>query len=162
MKRPFEIGDRVRVYGDWPNVPIHLAFTGEVIEANKGQAAKYPGFIEVKVDGHPGLSIMVHPKQCRRLRPKPKPEKKEARRVWTTERSMSDIDKGRMSLFWNHQPALNDEVEFREVLPGEVVVTRETLAKAIQEYWQTPSDEPHTWAVCAREVAKALGLGVKP
>lgn len=80
--------------------------------------------------------------------------KKEARRAWTA--SISDIDKGRMSLFWNHQPALNDEVEFREVLPGEVVVTRETLAKA----WEEMVDKP--MPIQFDFLAKSLGLEVKP
>lgn len=160
MKRDFKIGDRVRVKGSsvggFGAHNLKGSVVGDCVNPD-------PEFRDVYVKGHGRFTFHV----CQLVRlnpPKPKPEKKEARRVWTTERSMSDIDKGRMSLFWNHQPALNDEVEFREVLPGEVVVTRETLAKA----WNADGSVNEAVGCYAsnsekfKVFLKALGLEVKP
>ena len=164
MKRPFQIGDKVKV------LSFPFRRFGEVVQIYDGAYGVLK--IRLKRKSMEQLDIEyldAFPQQCRHLKPKPNKActrshphdgpcmgKKEARRVWTTERSMSDIDKGRMSLFWNHQPALNDEVEFREVLPGEVVVTRETLAKA----WEEMVDKP--MPIQFDFLAKSLGLEVKP
>lgn len=167
MKREFKVGDRVSVEGHliqrsaW-KATLYSRFKAKVI---RGPSQHTPS-IYVEFDLPHGNSkgpYEVFPSQCRRL--KPKPVKKEARRVWTTERSMSDIDKGRMSLFWNHQPALNDEVEFREVLPGDVVVTRETLAKAWDKHvaFGDLNVNEAARSFVFKSLAKALGLPeVKP
>lgn len=66
MKRPFEIGDRVRVY------------EGQVSFRANVELVQFDGLLQVKaVDADADLpTVTVHPKQCRRLRTKPKPEKK--------------------------------------------------------------------------------------
>lgn len=151
MKRPFEIGDRVRV------LSFPFRRIGEVVQIYDGSHGVLKIRLKRKSMEQVNVEYLdVFPEQCRLLKPpKPKPEKKEARRVWLG----TDVESGKVGVStFSYRMQNPGDKEFREVLPGEIVVTRETLAKAIQEYWQTPSDEPHTWAVCAREVAKALGL----
>lgn len=179
MKRPFEVGDRVRVYGNPPAV----ADEESIAEGTVEEVTREDRNISVRYD-RSGKLWHVYPQQCRRLKPKTNKDctrshphdgpcmgaKKEARRVWLYDLANEPESVNSIASAYTvagpapkvcavpQRPINTAYTEFREVLPGEAVVTRETLAKAIQEYWQTPSDEPHTWAVCAREVAKALGL----
>jgi hypothetical protein len=74
MKRPFETGDRVNVYGGPnPGWGVGGAWLGTVydlaVKTNWGNG------ISVKSD-YDGCGYVVHPKQCYRLVKKPK------RRVW--------------------------------------------------------------------------------
>ncbi len=76
MKKPFAVGDRVRVYGhkafDWKD-------TIATVVTRHGDTLSDPDFIEVRTG--PGLRVLVHPKQCRRLVPKKKKWEWRYRRV---------------------------------------------------------------------------------
>ena len=99
------------------------------------------------------------PQQCRRLKPKPK-VKKEARTVWVTFRNSAGDECCDDVFMIRTEP---DAIEFREVLPGEVVVTRETLAKAYRDAWsQIPLNEDTSNETMISLIAKALGLEGKP
>lgn len=126
--KEFKVGDRVRVYGhkgdgDW------MPLTGTV-EDPSGDQADCGMNLAIKLKD--GSTLYAHPKQCRRLKPKPKAEKKEARRVWF----MCDAfcgDVKRATAYLEKQPHSFTR-EFREVLPGEVVVDRGKVAKAWDEF----------------------------
>jgi hypothetical protein len=74
MKKPFQVGDRVAVYGHERG---KLRQCGTV-EGMKGEEPiSFPDTIKVRI--HPGCALYCHPKQCRRLVKKPR------RRVWIEE-----------------------------------------------------------------------------
>lgn len=59
MKKPFQVGDRVRVYGHYT--------LSDGSEATVTQV--YDTMIDLKITGSAEL-FLAHPKQCRRLKPK--------------------------------------------------------------------------------------------
>lgn len=138
MKREFKIGDRVRVYRSPEPV-----FDAEIVSVHED------GRFNVKGEH---VFTSAYPQQCRRLKPsKPKPEKKEARRVWLG----TDVESGKVGVStFSYRMQNPGDKEFREVLENEVVVTRETLAKAFKSIG--------TFRPTPKLIAAALGLEVKP
>lgn len=136
-KREFKVGEKVRIYGhksaDW--MPI----VGTVTTAERGGITD--DGMNLAVDcGVRGI-FFAHPKQCRRIKPKPEPvpeNKPEARRVWLYDGGVRelDTDKSTASTFakkvmaTRYKPENDKYLEFREVLPGEVVVTQKDMADA--------------------------------
>lgn len=144
----FQFGDRVRVYDRAES------YCAELIEVGNDRGRDY---LKVKrqVGDMVNLNI-VHPKQCRKLKPKPEPVKKEARRAHLSI-NQSDVLVGAQLLpatraSIGHFYTDNDLVEFREVLKGEAVVTRESLEKA----WDYLGWRAET--IGFEKVCKALGL----
>lgn len=135
--REFKPGDRVRVYH------LQMAFRSDVKDVS------HVGHLQVwnDFDSH---HMWVSPKQCRRLKPKSK-VKKEARRVWLG----TDVESGKVGVStFSYRMQNPGDKEFREVLENEVVVTRETLAKAFKSIG--------TFRPTPKLIAAALGLEVKP
>lgn len=153
----FEVGDRVRVYGA---LGAGSSFCGKIVAV--GPTGKL-------VTVQSGTTEMnVCPQQCRRLKPKPKPkpEKKEARRVWVHPNGIVELDNMTATSIYvtkNDRTKNTSWVPFRECLPNEVVVTRETLAKAYRDAWsQIPLNEDTSNETMISLIAKALGLEGKP
>lgn len=124
MKKPFEVGERVRVYGA---IGVGSSFCGNIVAVGPA------GSIVTVQNGTEEFNVCRQ--QCRRLKPKKK-KPVEARRVWVNK----IIQKYK---FYepnvNHERGLglqSDWVEFREVLPGETIVTREKLAAAWNPAWK--------------------------
>jgi hypothetical protein len=81
MKKPFQVGDRVAVYGHggigWKR------WTGRVLDPTKGAEILGPDFIRVEIEKLNEV-VHAHEKQCRRLVKKPR------RRVWLGEDDMKE------------------------------------------------------------------------
>lgn len=112
MKKPFQVGDRVAVYGLMERYATPGAIntvscrTACTVENMDGLLA---GVILVK---HEGCTYMVNPKQCRRLRPKKR------RRVWVSEANVGHVmaaKYGETVHIWNTAPSFDGVVEFVEV-----------------------------------------------
>ncbi len=97
MKRPFQVGDRVVVYGV---LGIHPCDPSEVLYANSGYRGQVTSRFEanpvtVRLDGYgiipAGHLVEIHPKQCRRL-------KKARRRVWINSYPDGSLGNTNMSL----------------------------------------------------------------
>lgn len=67
MKKPFEVGERVRVYGHVARMgDTSRPFVGEVVAPNESDALAKVGFLLVE-DLKYRQGYWCHPKQCRRL-----------------------------------------------------------------------------------------------
>lgn len=159
MKRPLEVGDRVRVKrgGRFPftGTISHVApSSGKDLKGNYREAG-----IFVIEDGclsnHDESPF--HPRQCVRLKPKPTSEKREARWVWVQPACEENA--------WEIQATHSDPddptyIVYREVLPGEVPITKEKLAGAmagLAKYFEGEAEMD-----CFEgDLAKALGLEAK-
>lgn len=79
MKEPFKVGDRVAVYGPDSSGERHEfagcmdGYRGTVTDVNPTVI----NGIKVRMDKYGSPTLYMHPKQCRRLRPKRK-----AREIW--------------------------------------------------------------------------------
>jgi len=100
MKRPFEVGDRVRVYRNYPNID-----TGEIIHFYDDGAISYRHEIDLK-------EYIAYPKQCRRLIPKKR------RSVWVFHRCLELKGEQCECIHVNHNPrATENWTEFVERKP---------------------------------------------
>lgn len=159
MKKPFEVNDRVRVYGHRGNE--WRPFVGSITSVKSGDEDGLS--LAVLKDGK-AQPFLCHPKQCRRLKPKPRPEKKGARKVWIAETDLKAATGHCVHPNEDTFPAqfslgkiVEDDIEFREVLPGEVVVTRDSF-RASWIRFCTENNLSTYDLLCMENVAKALGL----
>lgn len=113
----FEVGDRVALYVDCARLTGVLSMA-----TNKG--------CNVKTDC--GRNYPAHPKQLRRLKPKP-PQAEKAREWWIEKSESYDgkvYDTDPRTWKAHGRTRLDLIKHVREVIPGEVSVSREKLAKA--------------------------------
>ncbi len=110
MKTNFKVGDRVAVYGldrNLENARVTATIT-QILDSGQVYTDRE--------NLYPFDATMVHPKQCRKLKHKPKP-----RRVWIT------LDGLRKDYVYTHSdvyitdPKLPGFVEFVEALPSQQV-----------------------------------------
>jgi hypothetical protein len=119
----FKVGERVRVYGNWKPTVCEI------------KDIRASGMLSTDECG------LVHPKQCRRLKPKAKPAKKEARRLVVSFNQSGKVaavcrpfeKTAHLGEFYSD----NDVFDFIELLPGHTLVNREMLAKAWSETFMT-------------------------
>lgn len=135
QSKSFAVGDRVKVHRGG-----RAPFKGKV-EAVTGVTS-----IQIIEDGFYSVhdDSPFHPRQLVRLKVKPKAKswctrshphdgqcnKKEPRRVWTTEDGITELKKCRMALFWDHEPVLPKQVQFVECLLGHALISKGKLAEA--------------------------------
>lgn len=139
LQNKFSVGDRVAVYevNRWGREVMRItefSSDGEI----------------VYLSGSWG-NVAVHPKQLRRLKAKAKPVRKPPQEIWLRFTDKGIIEGNKHTLY---------SVKFREVLPGEVFVTRESLAKAWDEIESIGSNAAayrHMFSV----LSEALGLEEK-
>lgn len=147
--REFKIGDRIVFY------QTGTRFKGTVSNI------EIPNELIIKSDDPGGIIYVVHAKQGRHLRVKPKPERKEARRVWIPPDSLGCLNRSiadGSNVYVRTRTTVHPDIEFREVLLNEVVVTREILAKAWDsEARKTGVADTHV-SILFPLLCKALGL----
>lgn len=104
----FKVGDRVSVYGNYNDDRRGLWYA----RGNRATvvATNYSDEIEIRLDtGNPrpdSATITVHPKQCRKLKPKKKP-----RSLWVS----SNSNLSRPFVGATTVRVQDDDIEFREV-----------------------------------------------
>lgn len=118
----WKVGDRVAVYNWTRKVGTIAEMCNESV------------YVRFSIDS----GTWFHPKQLRRLKPKP-PQAERATEFWIYEGSIAGImyEYGPVQILWANSKKLK-VTHVREVLPGSVVVTRESLKKiwpAQLEYW---------------------------
>lgn len=131
MKKQFEVGDRVRVYG---GIFAKAYSTYKFVRAFDAEIQKVCDAEELAIIGDNDEEYLCHPKQCRRLKPKAKPVKKEPRRLIASFNRLDQLvgigrplaKEATLGKFYSD----NDCVDFIEFPPGHVLVSRERLAKA--------------------------------
>ncbi len=136
MKKQFEVGDRVRVYGTSDG---EANFSYGAVAITLEAESKNRMLVQFQNGGRE--KVLVHPKQCRRLKPKPKPEVKEARRVFVFLPSNADrgLALGNEQAVMDAQFSFKEVFQCREVLPTDIVTSEEGLAKAWDEFVQCPT-----------------------
>lgn len=142
--RPLQVGERVRVYDTYVQV-------GEIDAINTS------GNIRIKSG-----SAWYHPKQCRRLKPRPKPQERVRAERWVVTRtdglrigypSKSQADGDTLGMACRH---------FVELRPAEVVVSRDDLAKAWDEMQLSLGVvDPHHQSSLFNYLCRVLELGAK-
>ncbi len=125
MKRPFEVGDRVRVYGREWGPGAFNGITGPVTKISND------GLLTVSTRD---MIYVCHPKQCRRLKPKPKVQAKGARKVWVGYTTAIGIDEFPDEVFAIN-PCNRRAYPFIEILPGQIITSETGLAKAIADFF---------------------------
>ena len=106
MKRPFQVGERVRVYVVFGNVPF--SGSGKVETVDQPENTVWV----LLDDGTSSGSILVHHKQCRRL------VKRKRRSVWVDKEWLDGKTVSCSVEFKRPTKHLEDYVEFREVAKG--------------------------------------------
>lgn len=153
MRKPFEVGERVRVYGANTS---SLKITGEITGF-----FRRPNYVWVRYNS--STSKTYHIKQLRRLKPraKPAPTVEKRREVWITALKMIYLENGQdceVINVWGMKPEkYPDAHHFVELKPGEAIVSREALAKA----WKSVFTGAPLDSVAFIKISKALGLGEK-
>lgn len=141
-KFKWKVGDRVAVYNDAARE------TGKIRQIFKAS-------IDVTLGS--GCFGNYHPKQLRRLKPRPK-EPAGAREFWI----LDGPEKGTYPTCYRSEPIWGGKtdptvVHVIEKLPNTVTVSREDLAKA----WDIQGNTPHEISILFEGVCKALGLKEK-
>lgn len=167
--RQLQVGDRVRVYGYGPDMSMK-PICGEIHRDTMGE------FIKVKTDRKSWAQesveyLWAHPKQCRRLKPRAKPERKELRRVWIRRDHLNKIlaIKNNTDCFPAkaspvQRPSQHGyDLEFTETPPGSVVVDREGLERAAETYREQVHGSEYGGSLpdFIQFLAKAIGLPEK-
>lgn len=154
MKK-FKEGDRVRMKG---YAPIQDQTDIGTVHNEKGTVEKvlYGGArIHVRADtGY--LALNLFPDLCRHLKPRPKkPDaKKELRKVWVKRVSVVAAKQvGAVAEFIHAEKQPGDYIEFTELPPGSVVISREDIERIFHE---SGAEMMNCDAVC-----KELGLPEK-
>lgn len=157
----FAVGDRVSCYGN----PECGTFYGPTIEGDYGTVVDLDpvGWVGVNLDSNYGKDkFHFHPKQLRRLKPKPKAEVKVPRewKMLYQPRDPQGIVSIHICREWYVEGPLPEPLKtfsVREVIPGSVSVTREQLAKA----WDTLKHPlTRSGSSCVfKSLCKAVGLG---
>lgn len=133
MKKPFEVGERVRVYRGGRK-PFAGTVTNAPAFGNEAVGVTEDGFYSAH-DESP-----FHPRQLIRLKPRQKKKQVEGRVFWVSERNVTDAIKeieNEKEVAWasvvfdaSFEKEAEGEVCLREILPGEVVINKEKLAAA--------------------------------
>lgn len=164
MKKPFEVGDRVRVYGHVMRKSIWFASFWHGEKATVLDVSNSGLTLKVKVRGMKPAVFEVASGQCKLRRFKPRPQKEREARIASVNITPLHEVRGCAVSGNGYQNRLgefyvdNDTVTFREVLPGESVITREKLAAAWDSVCHTKHNDPESWFP---DFAKALGLEAK-
>lgn len=161
--RPLQVGERVRVYGNLKGGKEANGITATVAE-NSVEFGPGPGWITVAFteDGVP-FTKHVHPRQCVRLikKPRPKPQERVGfrRHKWLNVFADSEyfLDSADEAKKWADSRNFIRTVHLVELAPGEVVVSRDDLAKA----WGEAFGAGNVFKDALPEFLKALGLGAK-
>jgi hypothetical protein len=132
MKKPIELGDRVKVFSHYGDYKGTVCATG-VISENRYRRAE--GLIRVRTDL--GEEWTAHPRQCARLKPRPKRDRIRARVAFCeADRALVKclvFDRLGQQLFEKHTMRAGvtpDGACLSEIRQGEVIVSRDALAKA--------------------------------
>lgn len=135
MNKPLAVGDRVRVYG-------HLGpFEAMVIGVDETVNSRYGAVTGmVRVQNEDGQIWFQHPKQCRRLKAKPKdPERVERREWWV---NIQDGLAGKAEVFYRHKnkadamkaqfyPKCIPQYRLVEIHSGEMIINPNEVANKI-------------------------------
>ncbi len=161
MKKQFVAGDKIKVvghaldiHGDWQS-SYWVPAPAKVLSVTNGGST-----LQIKTRGQK-KTLVVASGQCklRRFKPKPKPVKKGARRVWLSGLPNTG-DYGVCGVA--PKKAHAGCAEFIELLPGFALVSREILEKAIKiadsKYPGALAAGP-VWAI---DLYEALGLEKTP
>jgi hypothetical protein len=166
MKWTPKVGDPVTLY--WNGAEV---YEGEIASL-EGQ-----GRVLVRVDnedGKTGSMYHAHRRQCRfrKVERPSAPKKREARRIWIYESCFAEVLKlsdfdcltENPQVFTRRTDAIGSSgkepmAEFREVLPGEVTISREELAKAWDSFCY-PTQDKSSDSFAFKNFAKYLGLEV--
>jgi hypothetical protein len=164
MSKPFEAGQRVRVYGR-PG-PDAGCWSGTIEHLDHKE--RWGDAIVVKSD-FDHKSYAVHPKQCRLLKPKKVGERKRVELLANIREFDGQLRGaqilGRQEVVGNFYSD-NKTITLTETRPGEALVSREALAKA---FWEAKKEATNGlsagMAPLPQEVLdaliKALGLPAK-
>lgn len=110
MKKPFEVGERVAVYGHRA-LAFGVRVVGLIEAMDQDERRMYPTGVKVRDEKYSGQAYFAHPKQCRRL------VKKERRRAWLSARALRDFPGRRITADLGG-PGWDDSIEFIEVRKG--------------------------------------------
>jgi hypothetical protein len=158
-KRPLSVGDRVSVSRGGYKLPFKGTVKGTNEEFNT-VVVHEDGFYSAHADSP------FHPVQCRRLKPKKKVTTTKTARIVYVNDYESCYGTAVKSLSQANNTAsegrLGEAIKFREVLPGEVVITQYAMARAMRQAY---NEIPQMISVGARESLIAqtkIKLGFKP
>lgn len=141
MKKPFEVGARVRVYG-----PIRKI----VPESAKAEVQMIHEDGKLRIITDCGMHMSAWPQQCRRLRPK-KVEKREPRRLWAWCATLEDPHGfSGVTDLKRERPKEFGWVELTETPKSHRLLSREDVERAWGKVFTDLVDLP--------EFLKALGL----
>lgn len=159
-RKPFEVGERVRVfshYGPWDGV----------VKAVNTRGNSPRGYVDglLVVENEEGRGWYQHPRQCVRLKRKQKKEEARVEIITDTDFSairLGEARTGNKILCWKlgsyEFPGAARTIHLVELKPGEVIVSKESLAKAWDASYLV---EPSAKSSAFLTICEALGLESK-